>query len=68
MSQDEKVIVSEDDLNRFNDVIMDLVGKAGEMIRDAIQKEKTITEKDSSVDLVTETDKAVEKLIVEGVK
>ena len=68
MSGEESYKVSEEDLDRFNDVMLTLVKEAGEMVRNAIEKEKTITEKDSAVDLVTETDKAVEKLITEGIK
>ena len=55
-------------MDKYYSVILDLVAKAGETVRDAIEREKNVDEKTSSVDLVTETDRAVEKLIVEGLK
>ena len=60
--------MSEEQLDKYYSVILDLVAKAGETVRDAIEREKNVDEKTSSVDLVTETDRAVEKLIVEGLK
>ena len=43
--------------------------EGGKVVRQAIEdRDKKISEKSSPVDLVTETDKAVEKLIVQGLK
>lgn len=42
--------------------------KAGQMIRDALEKDITIMEKSSPVDLVTETDQNVEKLIISSIR
>ena len=48
---------------------LQLVEEAGKVVRQAIEdRDKKISEKSSPVDLVTETDKAVEKLIVQGLK
>ncbi|XP_071387642.1 inositol monophosphatase 1-like [Centroberyx affinis] len=45
-----------------------VANKAGEVIRDALQNEIKITTKSSSVDLVTQTDQRVEKIIISSVK
>uniref|UniRef100_A0AAY4A6E8 Inositol-1-monophosphatase n=1 Tax=Denticeps clupeoides TaxID=299321 RepID=A0AAY4A6E8_9TELE len=45
-----------------------LARKAGEMVREALQNERSIMCKSSSVDLVTQTDQKVEQLIVSSVK
>lgn len=42
--------------------------KAGQMIRDALEQDITIMEKSSPVDLVTETDQNVEKLIISSIR
>lgn len=68
MSSADEVTVSDEQLDKFYEVILDLVAKGSETIRSAIGKEKKVDEKESSVDLVTETDRAVEKLIVEGIR
>ncbi|KAK8730713.1 hypothetical protein OTU49_007883 [Cherax quadricarinatus] len=47
-------------------VALKLVKQAGDLVRDAIKKKKNIEMKSSAVDLVTETDKAVEKLLITG--
>lgn len=48
------------------DTAIELVKTAGVLVRDAIKKKKTIEIKSSAVDLVTESDKAVEKLLISG--
>ncbi|XP_071528090.1 inositol monophosphatase 2 isoform X3 [Panulirus ornatus] len=47
-------------------VALKLVKEAGNLVRDAIKKKKRIETKSSAVDLVTESDKAVEKLLISG--
>ncbi|XP_042220417.1 inositol monophosphatase 1-like isoform X3 [Homarus americanus] len=47
-------------------VALKLVKEAGELVRDAIKKKKNVETKSSVVDLVTESDKAVEKLLITG--
>ena len=46
------------------DAAVQLARKGGEMIREAFDKPKMITAKGCSTDLVTETDEAVEKMII----
>ncbi|KAK7079239.1 Inositol monophosphatase 2 [Halocaridina rubra] len=48
------------------DTAMQLVKTAGDLVRDAIKKKKNIETKSSAVDLVTESDKAVEKIMIDG--
>ncbi|XP_050699803.1 inositol monophosphatase 1-like isoform X2 [Eriocheir sinensis] len=48
------------------EVAMRLVKEAGKVVREAIKEQKNIETKTSCVDLVTESDKAVEKLLIEG--
>jgi len=62
-------MVDEVEVQKFYDVALLLVEEAGKVVRQAIEdRDKKISEKSSPVDLVTETDKAVEKLIVQGLK
>ncbi|XP_028297165.1 inositol monophosphatase 1-like [Gouania willdenowi] len=42
--------------------------KAGEMVREALLADRKVETKSSSVDLVTQTDQKVEKMIIESVK
>ncbi|XP_034534455.1 inositol monophosphatase 1-like, partial [Notolabrus celidotus] len=42
--------------------------RAGEVVRDALQVDRKVMTKSSSVDLVTQTDQKVEKLIIQSVK
>ncbi|XP_017543732.1 inositol monophosphatase 1-like isoform X1 [Pygocentrus nattereri] len=42
--------------------------EAGKMIRDALQREISVREKSSPVDLVTETDQKVEELIISSIR
>ncbi|XP_045111708.1 inositol monophosphatase 2-like isoform X3 [Portunus trituberculatus] len=54
------------EIDRCFEVAVGLVKEAGQVVREAIKKQKKIEMKSSSVDLVTESDKAVEKLLIEG--
>jgi len=54
------------EVNRYFETALKLVNEAGELIREAIQKKKNVAEKNSIFDLVTETDKAVEDLLIKG--
>ncbi|KAK4325568.1 hypothetical protein Pmani_003855 [Petrolisthes manimaculis] len=47
-------------------VALNLVKEAGKVVRAAINKKKNIEIKSSAVDLVTESDKAVEKMLITG--
>ncbi|XP_069191104.1 inositol monophosphatase 1 isoform X4 [Procambarus clarkii] len=47
-------------------VALKLVKEGGNLVRDAIKKTKNVEIKSSVVDLVTESDKAVEKLLITG--
>ncbi|XP_047206478.1 inositol monophosphatase 2 isoform X2 [Girardinichthys multiradiatus] len=47
---------------------LDVTKRAGKMIREALQKDITIMQKSSPVDLVTETDHKVEQLIISSLK
>ena len=61
--------MSEFDIQNFYNVALKLVEEAGKVVRDAIEnRDKKISEKSKPTDLVTETDRAVEKLLVEGLK
>ncbi|XP_023287217.1 inositol monophosphatase 1-like [Seriola lalandi dorsalis] len=50
------------------DHCLEVTKKAGEMIREALQKDITVMQKSSPVDLVTETDQKVEQLIISSIK
>lgn len=54
------------EIDKCFDVALGLVKEAGQLVREAIKKQKTIETKSCSVDLVTESDKAVEKLLIDG--
>lgn len=56
------------ELEKYFEVAQKLVDQAGEVIREAIEQKKNVTEKNSMFDLVTETDKAVEDLLINGLK
>ena len=56
------------ELEKYSEVAQKLVDQAGEVIREAIEQKKNVTEKNSMFDLVTETDKAVEDLLINGLK
>lgn len=55
--------MSEKDYEAMYDLALDLAKQAGQMIKDAFDKEKQVETKLSAADLVTETDQAVEKLV-----
>lgn len=55
-----------DDVDECFKVAVQLVKEAGQVVREAIKKQKCIETKSSNVDLVTESDKAVEKLLIAG--
>ncbi|KAF1373186.1 hypothetical protein PFLUV_G00257750 [Perca fluviatilis] len=50
------------------DHCVEVTKKAGRMIREALQKDITVMHKSSPVDLVTETDQKVERLIISSIK
>ena len=56
------------ELEKYFEVAQKLVDQAGEVIREAIEQKKNVTEKKCMFDLVTETDKAVEDLLINGLK
>ena len=56
------------ELEKYFEVAQKLVDQAGEVIREAIEQKKNVMEKNSMFDLVTETDKAVEDLLINGLK
>ena len=56
------------ELEKYFEVAQKLIDQAGEVIREAIEQKKNVTEKNSMFDLVTETDKAVEDLLINGLK
>ena len=56
------------DLEKYFEVAMKLVEQGGQVVSTAIQQKKNVAEKNSMFDLVTETDKAVEDLLINGLK
>uniref|UniRef100_A0A8D3BBA5 Inositol-1-monophosphatase n=1 Tax=Scophthalmus maximus TaxID=52904 RepID=A0A8D3BBA5_SCOMX len=50
------------------DLCVEVTRRAGEMIREALQKDIDVMQKSSPVDLVTETDQKVEQLIISSIK
>ncbi|MGD9795295.1 MAG: inositol monophosphatase family protein [Acidimicrobiia bacterium] len=57
------------DLHELRDLAMRLASQATSLVMDGLHKTRTsVTTKSSAVDLVTETDKASEKLIVESIR
>ncbi len=60
---------SPDDISTFHKAALKLIQEAGNKINEAINdRGKVISEKLSPTDLVTETDKAVETLLVDGLR
>ncbi|CAH0547888.1 unnamed protein product [Brassicogethes aeneus] len=57
---------SEGNIDEFYDTVLKLVKSCGKLINDKISKAKAIELKSSDIDLVTETDQQVEKLLIEG--
>ncbi|XP_022665285.1 inositol monophosphatase 1-like isoform X2 [Varroa destructor] len=58
------VTVSDVELDEFFHTALALVKEAGQTVRTAVQKEKKVETKAGFADLVTDTDKGVEKLII----
>ncbi|XP_064110664.1 inositol monophosphatase 1-like isoform X3 [Macrobrachium nipponense] len=58
--------MAEFDVQECYKVAMELVKTAGKLVREAINKKKNIEIKSCAIDLVTESDKAVEKLLISG--
>ena len=57
------------EITLFYQAALELVEKAGDLVKEAIEdRDKKISEKLSPTDLVTETDQAVENLLVTGLK
>ncbi|XP_074616179.1 inositol monophosphatase 1-like [Acropora palmata] len=65
---DETVEVDEKEIQEFFDVAVSVARKAGEVVKEAFYKEKTIDTKSCGTDLVTETDQQVEALIIGALK
>uniref|UniRef100_A0A0N5AN81 Inositol-1-monophosphatase n=1 Tax=Syphacia muris TaxID=451379 RepID=A0A0N5AN81_9BILA len=64
-SQSPACVSAEED--RFFKVALGIIQKAGQVVRSAFEKPNIrVEEKSSHTDLVTETDRAVEKLLIEG--
>ncbi|KAK2185981.1 hypothetical protein NP493_215g03009 [Ridgeia piscesae] len=63
-----KTDMTNDDLDVCFNLVQDVARKAGEMIREAFKQEKQVSTKSSLADLVTESDKKVEQLIISTVK
>lgn len=55
------------DLDQYYEVVLELVKEGGDLIKKNISKQKTISIKSCDVDLVTETDQMVEKLLIDGI-
>lgn len=66
--EDELVEVDEKELQQFFDVAVSVARKAGEVVKEAFYKEKTIDTKSCGTDLVTETDQQVEAFIIGALK
>ncbi|KAH9502391.1 Inositol monophosphatase 2 [Bulinus truncatus] len=60
--------ITEVELDQLYETALELAAKAGQMIRDAFWKEKTVDTKSSYADLVTETDQAVESTVKSMIK
>ena len=60
--------MSEPDLQAIHDLLVETAKKAGKMIASAKPNTADASEKKNAVDLVTETDQAVEKFISEKLK
>lgn len=60
---------TEEDIGKFFVAALKLVEDAGAVVRDAIDNhDKKISEKLKPTDLVTETDRLVEDMLVDGLK
>lgn len=57
------------DEQKFVDVALEIVKSAGRLVRDAFDQPASVVQtKASNTDLVTETDQAVEKMLIEGLR
>ena len=59
---------TDSDVQRFFDEALRLTQEAGVVVVDAISRAKEVSIKDSDTDLVTATDKAVEKMLFDGLR
>ncbi|KAJ8668713.1 hypothetical protein QAD02_010376 [Eretmocerus hayati] len=55
------------EIDQYYELVLALVKQGGQLIRENISKQKTIVTKSSEVDLVTETDQMVERLLIDGI-
>ncbi|XP_014292833.1 inositol monophosphatase 1 [Halyomorpha halys] len=56
------------DIHKYFESAVPLVKQVGEIVRENIYKEKTVDLKESRVDFVTETDKQVEEILINGLQ
>lgn len=61
------VELSPEEMDDIYATILDLVEQAGKKIRQCLRESKTVQEKLSRTDLVTQTDKDVEELLIRGI-
>ncbi|TRY62178.1 hypothetical protein TCAL_11515 [Tigriopus californicus] len=64
---EEKVTLTAPEMDAIYETISDLVQQAGQKIRQFIRESKAVEEKLSRTDLVTQTDKDVEELLIRGI-
>lgn len=62
------VQVSDDEIQAFFDRALELVKEAGVVVSEAISLDKEISTKLTDCDVVTLTDKAVEKMLFDGLR
>ncbi|XP_011495514.1 PREDICTED: inositol monophosphatase 1-like [Ceratosolen solmsi marchali] len=55
------------ELDGYYEAVLELVKQGGNLIRENISRQKTVLIKSCDVDLVTETDQMVEKLLINGI-
>ena len=60
--------MSPEEINEIYVFMKELGKKCGEIIKEAFHQPKTVDTKDGPVDLVTQTDQKVEKIIIESVR
>lgn len=56
------------DLDKCFDVVMELTKRGGKIIRERIFSKKTVSSKSDRIDLVTETDQEVEKMLISNLQ
>ncbi|XP_075230382.1 inositol monophosphatase 1 [Lycorma delicatula] len=54
------------DVDKFYDVVLKLTKEAGKLVKERVWEQKTVETKSCDIDFVTETDKEVEKLLING--